>query len=466
MIPVTVLDKIKKVHFIGIGGIGMSGLAEYFLKEGHRVTGSDLQASDVTKRLEKSGAAVFEGHSAGNVNTDVDLVVYTSAVREDNPELIKALELKIRTLKRAEILAEIVNSKYLIAVSGTHGKTTTTAMIAKLLIDSGYDPLAFVGGNVRFFEGGTSRLGRGKVAVVEADEYDRSFLTLKPDIVVITNIDEDHLDIYKNLDEIKAAFKQFLRNSKDEAKIVYCGDDRNIENVIESIDCKKISYGFDERNYLKIDKYKIVKDHINFSIFNSENTYSNIRLSLVGKHNVLNSTACFGVSKLLGIEFKTFKQSINGFSTVERRLELKYDRNKIKVYDDYAHHPAEIKSSLEGLREINKIKSIISVFQPHLYSRTADFYRQFAESLSAADKIILTDIYPARENPIENITSELIFNELLKLDADVAYIRDKSRLIQYLLDKVKKNDTVVFQGAGDITVICDEFVRKLSKKRN
>jgi UDP-N-acetylmuramate--alanine ligase len=465
MIPITVLGKAKKIHFIGIGGIGMSGLAEYFLKEGHYITGSDLQITAVTERLKKLGAKIFDGHSRENVSDDTELIVYTSALCMSNPELEKARELNIKTIKRAELLGEIVNSKYLIAVSGTHGKTTTTAMIAKLLIDEGLDPLVFIGGNVQFFNGGASRLGRGKYAVVEADEYDRSFLTLRPDIAVITNIDRDHMDIYKNLEEIKEAFKQFISNSKADLKIVYCGDDNNIESVLKAFDCEKISYGFDSRNLLRVQQYEIEKGYFYFSILNSENAYDNIKINLIGKHNVLNSAACFAVSKLLGVDFRKFKQSINDFLPVNRRLQLKYDRNCIKIYDDYAHHPAEIKASLEGLREINGSKRIISVFQPHLFSRTKDFYKEFASSLSEADKIVLTEIYPAREEPIENITSELIFNELLILDANVRYFKNKKELIKQLAEIVKENDIIVFQGAGDITNICDEFILKLSEKK-
>jgi UDP-N-acetylmuramate--alanine ligase len=277
------------------------------------------------------------------------------------------------------MLGEIVNDKYLIAVSGTHGKTTTTAMIGKLLVDAGMDPLIFVGGNVQLFDGGASRIGNGNFAVVEADEYDRSFLALRPDITVITNIDEDHLDIYKDLEDIKETFRIFCDRSKYGAYIIYCGDDNNIKGFMNSINREKISYGFDDKNYLKIIDYSAEANKLNFSILNSHSSYGDINIDLVGKHNALNSTACFAVSKVLDIAFDKYRESISGFKTVDRRLQLMYNRNGIKVYDDYSHHPVEVSASLRGLREISEGR-LITVFQPHLYSRTRDFYKDFARN--------------------------------------------------------------------------------------
>ena len=464
MIPITAINNIKSIYFIGIGGIGMSGLAEYYLRNGYQVSGSDLNDSGIIKRLRELGALINIGHSENNINNLLDTVVYTSAVNKDNPEILHAKELHLRTIRRAEILGEIVNNKYLIAVSGTHGKTTTTAMIGKVLIDAGLDPLVFVGGNVSMFDGGSSRIGKGNYAVVEADEYDRSFLSLKPDIAIITSIDEDHLDIYKDLDDIKSTFRLFCQNSKPGSKIIYCGDDRNIKSFITSIPGEKISYGFDNVNYLKIIDYNFRASKITFSLINSYRSYKNISMELIGRHNVLNSAACFAVSKMLNIDFEKFKGSIKGFNTVDRRLQMKYNKDGIKVYDDYSHHPREIEMSLKGLSETSKGKRIISVFQPHLYSRTRDFYKEFAEQLNSADKVFILDIYPAREEPIEGVTTELIFDELKKINADAEYYPDKNKLLEHLRAIVKPNDIIVFQGAGDITIICEEFIKKLSVK--
>ena len=465
MIPLTVIGNTKRIHFTGIGGIGMSGLAEYFLRKGYKVSGSDITPSHITERLKNLGAEIFIGHSKENVKSIIDKVVYTSAVHNDNPEIQRAKELNIKTIRRAELLGEVVNDKFLIAVSGTHGKTTTTAMIAKVLADAGLDPLVFVGGNVKLFEGGASRMGEGRLAVVEADEYDRSFLTLKPDIAVVTSIDEDHLDIYKDLNDIKKTFNEFCRNSKKDSKVVYFGDDENVVSALTNLDKEKISYGFNDSNFLRISDYSFSRGNQNFSILNSHNSYKNVSLKLIGIHNVLNSAACFAVCSSLGVEFKNFKKSLKGFEPVDRRLQLKSDKNHVQVYDDYAHHPKEIKVSLNGLKGIVNTGRLITVFQPHLFSRTKDFYKQFAESLAISDEVVLTEIYPAREKPIKGVTSELIFNELLKLNSKVKYFRDNKSVIDYLKSDVKSNDVIVFQGAGDITSLCDEFVKEISEKQ-
>lgn len=438
----------------------MSGLAEYYLRNGYEVSGSDMTETHITSRLIGMGAKIYYGHNAVNITDGIDTIVYTSAVKNDNPEMIKAEELGLRRVRRAEMLGEIVNDKYLIAVSGTHGKTTTTAMIGKLLVDAGLDPLIFVGGNVQLFDGGASRFGSGKYAVVEADEYDRSFLALRPDIAIVTNIDADHLDIYKDLEDIKDTFRQFCDRSKYGAYMIYCGDDENIKSFMNSINREKISYGYDDKNYLKIRDYKAENNVLNFNILNSTVSYDDVKLNMIGSHNALNSTACFAVSKVLEIPFDTFKTSIKDFRTVDRRLQLKYDSNGIMVYDDYSHHPVEVSASLKGLKEMNPGR-LITVFQPHLFTRTRDFYREFAESLAISDEVILMDIYPAREKPIEGITSELILNEALKRNSNMKLIKDRNDILSWLLHDIKPGDKIVFQGAGDVTNLCSEFVNIL-----
>ena len=459
----SIAADIKRIHFIGIGGIGMCGLAEYYLREGYYVSGSDVLESNITQRLKKMGAVVKIGHSSDYIDSSFDVVVYSSAVKSDNPELVKAEILNIKTMKRAEMLGEIVNDKFLIAVAGTHGKTTTTAMIGKLLIDAGFDPLIFVGGNVSLFDGGASRIGSGKYAVVEADEYDRSFLKLKPDISIITSIDVDHLDIYKDLDDIKQNFAAFIEGSKPGSRIIYCGDDGNVTSFIEKTDREKYSYGFSNDNYLKITDYHRSLKDITFNLVNATAEYKDIKLKVIGKHNVLNSTACFASGKLLNIDVNKIKKSIAGFKAVDRRLQLKYE-NKVIVFDDYAHHPKEIESSLKGLKEFYDNRRIISVFQPHLFSRTRDFYKEFAGALGIAGMVILLDIYPARELPIEGITSELINHELNKNKSNVIYSHSKDEVLKALKHEMKNNDVIVFQGAGDITLLCDKFIKDINKE--
>lgn len=454
---------IKHIYFIGIGGIGMSGLAEYYIRNGCSVSGSDMTETLITQRLVSMGAKIYYSHSAMNITEEIDTVVYTSAVKKDNPEMIKAEELGIRLVRRAEMLGEIVNDKYLIAVSGTHGKTTTTAMIGKLLVDAGLDPLIFVGGNVKLFDGGAYRFGNGKYAVVEADEYDRSFLALRPDIAVITNIDSDHLDIYKDLEDIKNTFRQFCDRSKYGAYMIYCGDDENIKSFMNTINREKISYGYDEKNYLKIIDYSARNNSLNFNILNSHSRYDNIELNMPGKHNALNSTACFAVSKVLEIPFEKYRSSIAGFRTVDRRLELKYDSNGIKVYDDYSHHPVEVKASLSGIKELQHGR-LRTVFQPHLFTRTRNFYREFAEALKISDEVVLMEIYPAREKPIEGVTSGLILNEALKINMNIKLISSRNDILAHLLNSLQPGDIIVFQGAGDVTNLCSDFVNILNSK--
>lgn len=461
-----------KIHFIGIGGFGMSGLAEYFLLNGHTVTGSDLSDSGLLQILREKGAKIYIGHSAQNLSTDTELVVYTPAVAPDNPELIKAAELKLKIIKRAELLGVIVNKKKLIAVSGTHGKTTTSAMITYALLKNNYDPTVFIGGAMEFLNDSTFRNGESDFAVVEADEYDRSFLTLKPDIIVITSIDLDHLDIYKDIDGIKAGFKQFIKNAKKDVIIVANGDDRNILDILSGIkNTQKILYGFNELNDFKIIETKIdeyykfkfsekgIGDNLQKSVF--EKTIS---LKVRGKHNALNCLAAYIACKIIGLDSESFVNVIKEFTGVRRRMELKY-KNKFEVYDDYAHHPAEIRATFEALKTGFNGK-IITVFQPHLYSRTRDFYKEFAESLKDNDIVILTEIYPAREEPIENVKSEMIYEVLKKNYKCEVYLKKKEELIEFIQNLPIDNSRIIFQGAGDITNICDKFISSLENKES
>lgn len=452
------------IHFIGIGGFGMSALAEYFISEGHTISGSDVADSLLIRNLMEKGANIKIGHSEENLSANTEIVVYTPAIAPDNPELIKAKKLNIKTIKRAELLGMVVNEKKLIAVSGTHGKTTTSAMIAFALLKNSYDPTVFIGGAMEFLNDSTFRAGKSDLAVVEADEFDRSFLTLKPDIIVITSIDLDHLDIYKDIDEIKSGFRMFIKNAKESSIIIACGDDLNIQDVLSDLEKNKVLfYGFGEFN-----DYRIIKTEVDGEfkfIFSEKESYreDEIELKIKGKHNALNCLASYIVCKKLGMEKKKFINAIKDFPGVRRRMELKY-KNNFEVYDDYAHHPAEIRATFEALKSGFKGK-LITVFQPHLYSRTKDFYADFAESLKENDIIILTDIYPAREEPIENVSSKLIFNVLKdKYNCNV-YLKSKDEIIEFILTLPIENSKIIFQGAGDITNVCDKFIGYLLAKK-
>jgi len=436
----------------------MSGLAEYLVKKGFEVSGSDSAPGDITERLAGFGVKIFEGHDSENISKEIDLVVYSAAIKEDNPELARTIKLGIKNVKRAVMLGEIVNDKFLIAVGGTHGKTSTTAMIAKVLIDCDTDPTVFVGGTVDFLEGGNSRIGNGKYAVVEADEYDRSFHALKPDIAIITNIDLDHTDIYKDLDDLKDAFKKFIKNGKDNCCVIGFGDDRNVTDVADSIKNKcTYTYGFGKQNNYVIDESYLDDSKIRYGINNEF-----VELSVPGKHNVLNSAAAYITGRLIDLEPGMAARSLRSFFGVNRRLELKYE-NDIKVYDDYAHHPTEIEYSFGAVKEISGSR-IITVFQPHTYTRTRDFSGGFANALKDNDVTILVDLYPARESAIEGVSSGMIYDKMKMISKNSVYYEKSFDSVLNKLDEIiQKNDTVIFQGAGDITNLCNLFVKKIKK---
>ncbi|MBS1516907.1 MAG: UDP-N-acetylmuramate--L-alanine ligase [Bacteroidetes bacterium] len=456
--PENIFSGISRVHLIGICGIGMSGIAEYLAKKNFIVTGSDLNPGAAGRKLEILGVKVFEGHKASNLPDDTELVIYTSAVKEDNAELKKTIELNIRSVKRAEALGNIVNEMYMIAVCGTHGKTTTSSMIAKVLLDNKLDPTIFVGGNMEFLDGSTSRTGKSNLAVVEADEYDRSFLQLRPDIIVITNIEEDHLDIYKDINEIKDSFRKFIMNGKEDLKIIAFGDDENVNDIIKDLS-GTVRYGFEKSNDVVIENPGYEKSSITYHIDNEI-----LRIKVFGNHNVLNSAAAFITGNKFGIKADGFNESMKTFTGVKRRMELKYN-NGIKVYDDYAHHPTEVKVTLEAMRRMHEGR-IITVFQPHLYTRTRDFYREFADSFADTDILFLARIYPAREESIPGITSEIILKEYLKTGKEGYYFENADKLLDKLAEIHRNGDVFIFQGAGDITDYCKKFIKRMKVKSN
>lgn len=457
---IEILNGVKKIHLIGIGGIGMSGIAEYLAKQGYEVTGSDSSLTAITQRLVDMGVKISEGHTGEYLTQDVDLVVYTAAIHDENTEYKKASVFGIKMIKRAEMLGHIVNGMYLIAVSGTHGKTTTTSMIGKVLLDNGYDPTIFVGGNVDFLDGAASRIGDGKYAVVEADEYDRSFHKLKPNIAVITNVEYDHSDIYKNFDEMKKAFGDFCKNLKLDGEIIAYGDDDNVKAVIEDSGIKKVSYyGFGKGNDHKITDVVYTDSGVDFML-NSNKAHLNV----YGDHNILNASAGAIAAGMVGISFEGFRESMNTYGGVQRRLELKFDGD-IKVFDDYAHHPTEVNATMNAVRNMTRGR-VITVFQPHLYSRTKDFSSEFAEALKKNDIFILAKIYPAREAPIRGVTSKLILDALMEEESTRAfYIENEQEIYNKLYEIMKQGDYIVFQGAGTITNYCSEFVNMLEKRK-
>ena len=426
------LSKIKKAHFTGIGGVGVSAIARMMLAEGKIVSGSDVSDSAIIDELRKLGAKIFIGHSADNVANDVDLLVYTPAVTADNLELKKAAKLDIPTLSYPEMLGLISKDKYTIAVSGAHGKTTTTAMIAKILIDAGLDPTVIVGSLLKD-QGSNFVAGKSEYFVVEACEYKKSFLNLNPKIIVITNIDNDHLDYYGNLENIKKAFGEFAAKLPKEGYLVCDPNDENLKDIIKEAKFKII-------DYTKVN--------------------NNFNLKIPGEHNIKNAQAAIVAAEILGVDSKKAENSLESFEGTWRRFEFKGEtKNGVLVYDDYGHHPTEIKATLKGAREFFGGKKIWCVFQPHLYSRTKLLFGDFGKSFSDADEIILADIYAAREPKDEGINSKMLAEEITKNGGKARYMKSFEKITGFLAENAKKGDVIITMGAGDVFKIGENLLK-------
>lgn len=457
---------VKKIHFIGIGGIGMSGIAEILLDQGFSVTGSDKQLSEITERLEKLGAKIYEGHSPEHIEPDVDVVVYSSAVKMDNPEVQEAIRRKIPLIRRAEMLAELMRLKYGIGIAGTHGKTTTTSMVGLILIEGGFDPTVIVGGVLRDLGGTNARLGHGNFIVVEADEFDRSFLQLTPTIAVITTLEPEHLDCYGSVEELKNAFIDFANKVPFYGFVVLCLDEPMIQDIMPKIKKKIVTYGLNAQADVQAIDPEFSGRKASYTLIYKGKDYGRINLQVPGIHNIKNSLAGIAVGMELGIEFEKIKKAVERFRGVYRRFEIRAEVNGIIVVDDYAHHPTEIRVVLQAAKDGWK-RRVVAVFQPHLYSRTRDFYLDFGRSFFNADVCVLTDVYPAREEPIEGVSGKLIADAARDFGhKDVHYVPNKMELADYVLGLVKSGDMVIFMGAGDITKICGEFIKKLESLKN
>jgi UDP-N-acetylmuramate--alanine ligase len=456
-------SSIKKIHFVGIGGIGMSGIAEILLDQGFHVSGSDKSLSEVTDRLKKLGAEIFEGHDAKNVRPDVDALVYSSAVSLDNPEVVEAQRRTIPIIRRAEMLAEVMRLKYGIGIAGTHGKTTTTSMISLVLMEGGLDPTVIVGGKLSGLGGTNARLGHGDFIVVEADEFDRSFLSITPTIAVLTTLETDHLDCYRDLEDIKGAFIQFASKVPFYGFVVLCLDEPALLDIMPRLSKKKIlTYGLNPQADIQAVDIRHKDNTSTYTLVQKGKDAGQISLQVPGKHNVLNSLAAVSVGLELGVPFQKIKSGIEKFSGVYRRWEKKGEIDGITVYDDYAHHPTECRATLEGAKSGWK-RRVVCVFQPHLFSRTRDFYEEFGKAFLLSDVLVVTDVYPAREDPIQGVTGELIANAAKQFGhKEVHYIADKKAVPSYLKKLTKKGDIVITMGAGDIWKYGEEFLKLMS----
>ena len=454
---------IRKIHFVGIGGIGMSGIAEILLNQGFEVSGSDLNLTEITKRLADLGAEIYEGHSPDNVK-DADVLVYSSAVIPDNPEVRAAAERNIPIIKRAEMLAETMRMKYGIGIAGTHGKTTTTSMVGLTLTESGIDPTIIVGGKLSGLGGTNARLGNGEFIVVEADEFDRTFLKLTPTIAAITTLESEHLDTYKDLDDIKTSFVEFANKVPFYGFVVLCLDEAALQDIIPQINKTIFTYGTTSQADVRAIDIEQEGFNSQYTVIYKGNELGQIRLNLPGVHYVKNSLVAVTIGMELGIDFKIIKKALEKFMGVYRRFETKY-KNDILVLDDYAHHPTETSVTLAGIRAAWD-RRLVVVFQPHLYSRTKDFYQDFGKSFLNSDVFVCTDVYPAREKPIEGVSGELISNATKKLGhKNVFYIKDKNEIPNQLLQLKKKDDIIITMGAGDIWKYGEKFVELLKKEK-
>ncbi len=450
---------IRNIHFVGVGGIGMSGIAEILLSQGFEISGSDLNRSDVTKRLEEIGVKFYEGHTAENLK-DADVLVYSSAVNLNNPEVRAAIARKIPVIKRAEMLAECMRMKYGISIAGTHGKTTTTSMVGLVLTEGNIDPTIIVGGKLSGLGGTNARLGKSEYIVVEADEFDRTFLKLTPTIAALTTLESEHLDTYKDLDDIKSAFIEFANKVPFYGFVVLCLDEPALQDILPKINKKIFTYGISPQADIKATDIQFSKFKSSYDAIYFGENLGRIELRVPGLHVIKNSLVALTIGKELGVPFETIKKALAAFSGVYRRFEVKYDK-ELMVIDDYAHHPTETTATLSAVRSGWK-RRLIAVFQPHLYTRTKDFYQEFGRSFLNSDVFICTDVYPARENPIEGITGELIAEAAKMIGhKNVHYIKDKNDIPAFLKSIKKDEDIIVTMGAGDIWKFGEKFVDML-----
>jgi UDP-N-acetylmuramate--alanine ligase len=448
----------KKIHMVGIGGAGMSPLAEVLLSRGHTVTGSDRAASDASRRLETLGIKVQYGHDPDFVK-GAELLVYSSAVKDDNPERKYAVDNGIPEIRRAEVLGDIMRSNFTICVAGTHGKTTTTSLIGTVLTDAKMSPTVLVGGMLRSV-GSHAIVGDGGVVVAEADEYDRSFLAMYPTMAVITNIEADHLDCYADLDEIKDAFVEFTDRVPFDGAVIACIDDEGVRSVLPRIRRSLFTYGTDSKADFRAVNIKFNGGRTDFSVVYKRGLeIGHVSIGIPGMHNVMNTLAALAVATETDIRFSVAADSVSNFLGVKRRFEVVGCMSGVTVVDDYAHHPGEISATMAAARS-RGYKRVAVVFQPHLYSRTRDFMEQFARSLSVADVVVVTDIYKAREQPIPGVNAEDIVGKIKTINGtvDAYYVKDKGDVSDVLRGKVHSGDVLILMGAGDIWEIAKDFI--------
>jgi UDP-N-acetylmuramate--alanine ligase len=453
--------KIKQIHFVGIGGIGMSGIAEVLLNLGYRITGSDAKETEITRRLVQLGCGISYDHRRENVQ-GADVVVISSAIRKDNPEIQEAKARMIPVIPRAEMLAELMRMKYGIAVAGTHGKTTTTSMAATVLAHAGLDPTMVIGGRLNSL-GSSAQLGQGEFLVAEADESDGTFLTLTPTIAVITNIDPEHLDYYEGIEHLKKTFGEFINKVPFYGSSILCLDHPNVRALIPTVQKRYITYGLDQETNVCGKGIRPRGWGIEFEAWWQDRSLGKVRLNMPGVHNVYNALAAIAVGMELEIAFSTIKEALEGFTGVGRRFELKGETGGIAIIDDYAHHPEEIKVTVAAAKGLGE-RRIIALFQPHRYTRTRDLFEEFLSAFTGADALFITDIYPAGEDPIPGVTAEALCRAIEhRGGTEVRYVPDREHLVDEVLPILRPGDIVMTLGAGNIWETSEAIVEALRK---
>ncbi len=454
-----IFDKIfppATIHMIGIGGISMSGLAEILKNKGYNVKGSDMNDSSIIKKLRDSGISVTIGHKKENLE-GADAVIYTAAIKKDNPEYVEAERLGIALIERSVLLGEITRMySDTIAVAGTHGKTTTTSMISAAFLEAEKDPTISVGGELDIIDG-NYRIGNSKYFITEACEYVESFLKFSPKVAVILNIEEDHLDYYKNLDHIKSSFYKFENRLPDDGYAVLNADDENSRELIQNGKYNKITFGIKNPAKFSAKNIMFEKDITMYELYADEKFVSKVELKVPGIHNVYNSLACIAVCDIYKLNLKDVLTALEKFGGAKRRFEKKGEYNGALIYDDYAHHPSEIKATLLAAKE-KKAKRVLCVFQPHTYTRTKTLLNEFSEAFYNADSVIITDIYAAREKDTGEISSKDLVNKIEKTSKNAVYIKDFKDIEKYVEKELKPGDLFITIGAGDVYKIGDEIV--------
>jgi UDP-N-acetylmuramate--alanine ligase len=456
-----VFTRYQKIHFVGIGGIGMSGIAELLLNLGYVVSGSDLKSSPVTERLARLGARIHIGHDAQNI-VEAHVVVFSSAVDSQNPELLEARRTQRPVIPRAEMLAELMRLKYGIAVAGAHGKTTTTSMVAAVLNEAKFDPTIVVGGRLNAL-GTNARLGQGEWMVVEADESDRSFLKIDPTVAVITNIDREHLDHYRDLSDIKDAFVSFANKVPFYGCVIACRDDEATRSILPKLERRVMTYGKSEGADLKIEVIALGKFESEFEISAKHGSLGKFHLHCAGVHNILNATAAVAVGVELDAPLEAIRKGLAGFRGTERRFEFKGEQCGVTVLDDYGHHPTEIRATLAALRLCGFTRSLV-VFQPHRYSRTRFLFEDFLNAFDDADEVVVTEIYAASELPIPGISGRVLAEKLKeKSTAVIHFVPRVDEVADFLASRVRTGDVVLTLGAGNIGTAGNQLLIRLAR---